>query len=185
MKNSFLVWFFIIGIVAAVLFAFNYQSGDDKVALSEIFPEEKTFPVDVDYEFVDQAEETVETVPVKEPVKAAGSGETTASKEFNRAEPAKAETKMSVPAQIKSDLSKADTSFTIQIASFKTKEAAETSLAKVLEKGYQGYIVSRDLGDKGTWHRVYIGAFKDKPEALQELSKVQADYPGSFIIAPK
>jgi len=46
-------------------------------------------------------------------------------------------------------------------------------------------VVSKDLGAKGTWHRLYVGAYQSKPEAEQELTKVKSDYPSSFIISSK
>ena len=186
MKNSALIWTFIIGIVVAVLFAFNYQGNKNKIPLSEIFPEESTFPVDVEYEFVDQEEAGQHDAKQAAPQEVAKAKET-AQVEIQQT--AKAiEEKVVVPATVKEDLTAKDTSaipFTIQVASFRSKDAAEDSLKKVNEKGYKGYIVSKNLGDKGTWHRVYVGVFKDKPQADTELSKVQKDYPNSFVIAPK
>jgi len=182
MKNSILVWAFVIGIIAAVLFAFNYQGNKSTIPLSEIFPEEETFPVDVAYEFVDSEaskQENADRVPTPTNIESTESA----------IEAAKAvENTVEVSAKVKEDLTQpaaGEVPFTIQIASFKSKDAAVRSLAKVLDKGYKGFIVSRNLGEKGTWHRVYVGIFQDKPQAQDELSKVQQDYPGSFVIAPK
>ena len=185
MKNLSLVWIFVVGIVVAVLFAFNYQGGNSTIPLSEIFPEEETFPIDVEYEFVDQASDSEQANNVKEPAQAVQIAEKTEAVQERIVEIAKEDKETAVPTEIKKDLLKTEVPFTIQVASFKSKEAAETSLAKVLKKGYEGYVVSRNLGEKGTWHRVYVGVFQDKPKALQELTKVQTDYPGSFVIAPK
>jgi cell division septation protein DedD len=185
MKNSMLIWIFIVGIVVAVLFAFNYQGNRNAIPLSEIFPEEKTLPTEVEYEFVDQetpATQTpaAQTAPEKAPA-AASQPASIVSQVVDTA-------KVSVPASVQETLAQTDPAkipFTIQIASFKTKEAAQDSLKKVIAKGYKGYIVSKNLGDKGTWHRVYIGAFENLSAAKDELTKVQKDYPGSFVIVPK
>ncbi len=59
MKNSWLVWVFVVGVVITMLFAFNYQGSQDTVPLSEIFPETETYPVDI--EFVD-SDGTIEDV---------------------------------------------------------------------------------------------------------------------------
>lgn len=182
MKNSALIWIFIVGIVIAVLFAFNYQGNKNVIPLSEIFPEEKTFPVDVEYEFVDQQGATQEPATTSAAAPADDVAQTTP------AESAKTEAIPTAPASVKEDLALSTAQkipFTIQIASFKTKEAAQSSLTKVLEKGYKGYIVSRNLGEQGTWHRVYVGIYQDKTQAQQELTQVQKDYPSSFVISPK
>ena len=55
MKNSWLVWIFLVGVVVTVFIAFNYQGSKKAVPLSEIFPEDET-PMDVEYEFVGKEE---------------------------------------------------------------------------------------------------------------------------------
>ncbi|HLF17654.1 MAG TPA: SPOR domain-containing protein [Candidatus Omnitrophota bacterium] len=178
MKNSWLIWLFIVAVVITVLVAFNYQGNKAAIPLSEIFPEEKTMPTDVEYEFVD-------SVTQRQPAA------TTTTQQAQAQQPAQAiqQAAATAPAQTTPTAAKEvdlkQVPFTIQIASFKTKDAAQTNLNKILEKGYDGFIVSKNLGEKGTWHRIYVGIFQTKPQAEEILTKVKQDYPSSFIITPK
>ena len=176
MKNSWLVWLFIVGVVITVLVAFNYQGGKSTIPLSEIFPEEKTLPTDVEYEFVDATTEQQQPAATT-PVQQAASQPT--------AQTAQAVEQQQAATTAANAVDPKQVPFTIQVASFKTKEAAQTSLGKILEKGYDGFVISKDLGEKGIWHRVYVGIFQTKPQAEETLTKVKQDYPSSFIITPK
>src|SRR3989338_8467200 len=62
MKNSWLVWFFVVGVIVTVFVAFNYQNKSKEIPLSEIFPDEATFPVDVEYEYDEQTSKPIEKV---------------------------------------------------------------------------------------------------------------------------
>ena len=53
MKNSWLTWILILGIIAVVLISFNHQSGQEAISLSEIFPEDQSQD-NVEYEIVDK-----------------------------------------------------------------------------------------------------------------------------------
>lgn len=183
MKKSGLFWVFIIGAVVAVLYAFNYQGTNQSVPLSEIFPGDEGNPVDFEYEFIEvsdsgkevttnvQAQVTEAKTEVKQQV-----AQVTESVEQKTTEVTQAITQVA-------DLTKIP--YTIQIASFKEKAMAEKALIDVQQKDHPGYIVSKDLGSKGTWHRIYVGQFQNKDEADQYLSKVQSDFKNSFVIAPK
>jgi len=193
MKNSWLIWIFIVGIVVTVLVAFNYQGGRDAVPLSEIFPDE-AYPVEIEYEFVDSDEETSTTesssIPVEptavasqaapqktaEPVEAAiqTATETTAT--------AVAQT---VPAAEKAAVTPTDYAYTIQVASFKKKERADKSMKELLQKEYVAFVVSKNLGEKGTWYRVYVGNFDAKNQAEEFLASFKQRYENSFIISSK
>jgi cell division septation protein DedD len=181
MKNSWLIWLFIVGVVITVLVAFNYQGSKSTIPLSEIFPEEKTLPTDVEFEFVDTAMEqqpsAAATTPQAQPQQSTPAQQVAATQQ-----PAATTATQTTTAK---EVDPKQVPFTIQIASFKTKDAAQTSLSKILEKGYDGFIVSKNLGDKGIWHRVYLGIFQTKPQAEETLTKVKQDYPGSFIITPQ
>ncbi|MCA9409040.1 MAG: SPOR domain-containing protein [Candidatus Omnitrophica bacterium] len=219
MKNSWLVWFFIVGVGVTVLIAFNYQGGREALPLSEIFPDDNNYPVDVEYEFIDSVDETAQITAESE-MKSAQAVATTIETEnaalMNPIANIKSavETKSTVPAEkvqvavkqepqklvkateissnkdsivqpIGSDVDLSKMSFTIQVASFKERSRAETKLSEIQKKGYKGFIMSKDLGAKGVWHRVYIGQYQTKAEADQSLSKVQQDYQSCFIISPK
>jgi len=176
MKNSWFVLIFIVGVVVTVLFAFNYQGGKETIPLSEIFPDEETSAIDVDYEFV-----TDEQLKVKAEVP---SEVKILNKKVQPITQIK-EDAVQVKSQQKDTIDLNKIPFTIQVASFKERKAAESTLATIKAKNYNAYIVTRNLREKGTWHRIYIGRYDTKEEAEENLLQVKADYKNSFIISPK
>jgi cell division septation protein DedD len=42
------------------------------------------------------------------------------------------------------------------------------------KKGYTAYVQSVDLSDKGTWHRVRIGSYRDKEGAERVASDIRS-----------
>jgi len=210
MKNQWPLWMFVIGVVMIVLFAFNYEGQNEVVSLSEIFPDDEFSDMpQVTYEFIDKEgvatpiqarptplaveRTTAQTVEVKRPVVA----KQPAPKPVQRVEAAPALNpvprtapvpvvkKQPAPAQVNTASQVSKIKFTIQIASSNNKERAMAALKKVKAKGYDAYLVEKNLGSKGVWYRTYIGKFSSKSEAQSHLSKVSRDYPGSFLISPK
>lgn len=176
MKLSWLTWVFIIGVVAVVFFAFNNEGGKNAVPLDELFPEEETFPVDVEYEYID-------TKPVNgalERVSKSGEAVAVVEKQVAAVASPVVVTPVASPAVISLDYE-----FTIQVASFKERAKADQFLQKMKTQGYDPFIDTKDLADKGIWHRVYTGRFSNKAEAETYLKKVKGDYPGGFLISPK
>lgn len=191
MKNSWLVWIFVVGMVVTILIAFNYQGAQDSVPLSEIFPETETYPVEIEY--VDdqpvsqpQVQETAAVVeqPVAQPAvtlkqeiaKPVVQAPVAVVSQTKKAEPVAATQAQTKPK---------DGKYTIQIASFKDKDKAEQKVTELEKKDYKAFLVSKELKDKGTWHRVYVGNFSTKKEADDYLIKVKKDYSGSFVISAK
>jgi len=189
MKNSWLVWVFVVGMVVTILIAFNYQGAQDSVPLSEIFPETETYPVEIEY---------VDEQPVSEPIVQ----ETAAQNEdaANQIAAVAASEESTEPVikspititeesktveQVKTPVQQKESKYTIQIASFKDKAKAEQKINEMEKKDYKAFMVSKDLKDKGTWHRVYVGNFSSKSEADEYLIKVKKDYSGSFVISSK
>ena len=194
MKNTWLVWVVIVGIFIGVLFMLNYQGGKHTVPLSEIFKDEKAASTDVEYEFVSNTEEaktqeakTQEPAQMLAPVetkttpaKVTTAATTTAAKtQVAMIEPANS----SAPEITHAEMKKVP--FTIQISSFKDKAKAEKIVVDLANKGYNPYIVSMSLGEKGIWYRVYVGKFDTKMDAETTLAKVKPEYKDSFIISPK
>lgn len=67
--------------------------------------------------------------------------------------------------------------YIIQAGSFRHQRQAEELKAKLAMAGFQASVQTYKLGDRETWHRVYIGPFKDKNLALasqQKLEQAQA-----------
>ncbi|MCA9405283.1 MAG: SPOR domain-containing protein [Candidatus Omnitrophica bacterium] len=200
MKNSWLIWVFIAGVVITVLVAFNYQgSNNETVPLSEIFPEEQSYPVAADYEFADETPDQVAETTAPTEVRKVQTAAETATEEKTQ-EIAKATTQATTPTtkavteEAASTTTNKNTTvptvtdlkkipYTIQAASFKDKASAEEVATKMREKGYLAFVVGRDLGAKGTWYRVYVGEFNTKTEADTSLTEVKKDYKDSFVIS--
>lgn len=201
MKKSWVLWVVIVGIVVAVLIAFNYQGNKEAVSLSELFPEEKAQPVDMEYEFVTENNEVKDITmkPVgqagQEAVKSAASNSVNPSAEKAASNVQSGAGAVQPPKKniAKADASKTESSssnlsgvkFTIQVASAQKRSGAEEVVNRLQKEGMSGFIVAKDLGVKGTWYRVYVGRFSTKEEANQTLEKVKGIYSGSFIISPK
>ena len=210
MKSQWPIWVFILGVIAIVLFAFNYRGNEELVSLSEIFPEEDISKLpDIEYDFVNgedsavegQASEQVAQAPAvaNAPTVDIGVGQepvaTTASADVEQAAaPTEAAAKAAPVAAAKATTQSAtqtaraefnNPAFTIQVASAKDKEAAERQLKTVQAAGHPAYLVRKDLGDKGVWYRIYVGQFNSKSAANEYLSKVKGTYRDSFIISPK
>jgi cell division septation protein DedD len=55
--------------------------------------------------------------------------------------------------------------YTIQVSSFRSADQASELKGRLSKKGYAAYVQSVELSDKGTWHRVRIGNYRDKEGA--------------------
>jgi cell division septation protein DedD len=55
--------------------------------------------------------------------------------------------------------------YTIQVSSFRSLDQASELKGRLSKKGYAAYVQSVDLNDKGTWHRVRVGSYRDKEGA--------------------
>ncbi len=61
----------------------------------------------------------------------------------------------------------------IQVASFKDPEAAETKANELKQKGYEAYVSKGEIPNKGTWYRVRIGYFNERAQAVTTLEKLK------------
>ncbi|HUV50685.1 MAG TPA: SPOR domain-containing protein [Anaerolineae bacterium] len=84
----------------------------------------------------------------------------------------KVENSASSGKQIKDE---AGANFTIQIASLKDMKVAVSMAEMLKKKGYQAYTVSAEIPDKGAWHRIRIGHFKNASDAADILSRLKKD----------
>lgn len=171
MRKSWWLWGTVV-LIVTVFVAFNYHQGQDAVPLSEIFPDEEVYPVDVEYEFV------------KEEVAAdaAASEAQTVTEDTLEVTP---EAAASVAEAVTTSESVKTPAYTIQIASFKDEKRAQTALTDIRKKVPSAYIARRDLGAKGIWYRVYAGRFDARQEAEVSLNDIKKSYDSSFIITPK
>ena len=72
--------------------------------------------------------------------------------------------------------------FTIQVASLKDMKAAVELSEMLKKKGYQAYTVSAKIPGKGTWHRIRIGHFRTKAEALGALNRLKNKKLKGFLV---
>ncbi len=64
--------------------------------------------------------------------------------------------------------------FTIQVSSFRSMDQASELKGRLSKKGYAAYVQSVDLSDKGTWHRVRVGNYRDKDGAERVASDLRS-----------
>ena len=176
MKRQWILWLFVILIVIGVLFVFNYQGNKDFMPLSDIFPESKGKQnPSMEYVFMDkQPVKKPEAPPVISPSPVQNTVKNTVS---------------TLPPPIEekpeTQVDYASAAFTIQVASFREEKYAQSALARLISAGFPGRIVTKDLGDKGVWYRLYVGAFQNKNEAQAYLEKLKEKYSDSLIITLK
>ena len=75
--------------------------------------------------------------------------------------------------------------FIIQVASYKEKGQAEKALEQIKKDFSSAYLVTKDLGEKGIWLRIYAGRFEQRQKAEDVLATIKKLYPNSFIISTK
>jgi len=63
--------------------------------------------------------------------------------------------------------------YAIQVSSFRSLDQASELKSRLSKKGYGAYVQSVDLSDKGMWHRVRIGNFRDKEGAERAAGEVR------------
>jgi len=63
--------------------------------------------------------------------------------------------------------------FTVLAGSFRNQSNAESEVLRLSKIGYDVRTVAVDLKAKGLWHRVLIGSFKNRSEALQMADDVR------------
>ncbi len=65
--------------------------------------------------------------------------------------------------------------FTIQVASFKNRNDAESLIKKLEKKGFGAYKTAESIQGKGVWHRVRIGSFCSGKEATKTIAKLKKE----------
>jgi len=66
-------------------------------------------------------------------------------------------------------------SLSLQVASYKVRDAAKGLLENLSAEGYTGTIQVADLGERGTWYRVRIGPYKSEDDANEDLEKLRRE----------
>jgi cell division septation protein DedD len=83
-----------------------------------------------------------------------------------------AENKSKTPTATRVSLSQGG-DYTIQVGSSRSLEQATELKGRLSKKGYVTYVQSVDLSDKGTWHRVRVGNYRDKEGAERVASDLR------------
>jgi cell division septation protein DedD len=63
--------------------------------------------------------------------------------------------------------------YAVQVASFPTKNNAEILAGKLRKKGYEAYVVSQQIPQRGRWYRVRIGHYPDRAEAISVSNRIK------------
>lgn len=66
-----------------------------------------------------------------------------------------------------------DAKFSVQVGSYPDVKEASYRVEEWKAKGYPAYMMIANLGDKGQWYRVRIGAFASKDDAGKYLNNMQ------------
>lgn len=77
---------------------------------------------------------------------------------------------------------KSNKQFTIQVASSPNFDDAERLVSLWKKKGFPAYRTSHELPEKGMWHRVRIGMFKNRSDAESMLEKIRKDRSTALIL---
>ncbi len=73
--------------------------------------------------------------------------------------------------------------YNVQIASFRESSRAEKEALHWQDKGFNAYVNRTELGSNlGTWHRVYIGPFGHKGEAVSTACKIREQGFNSYVV---
>jgi cell division protein FtsN len=63
--------------------------------------------------------------------------------------------------------------YSVYLGSYKSRERAEKAISDYRIKGLSPYWVKIDLGDKGTWYRVFSGYFQEREQANEFIKEKQ------------
>ncbi|HTM43325.1 MAG TPA: SPOR domain-containing protein, partial [Polyangiaceae bacterium] len=85
-----------------------------------------------------------------------------------------------------SALSGSEGGYQIQVASFRDQAEADAFVAELKKRGHKSYRQAAYVPDRGLWHRVRIGPFKQKFEAVQyQAGFEQKEHMSTFLVDPE
>ena len=73
--------------------------------------------------------------------------------------------------------------FTLQISSFQDRQEAAALAQKYQDLG--AFVVTSEVGDRGTWYRVRLGGYDSMDEALRAKKKFERKYKQIAYVAPR
>jgi len=63
--------------------------------------------------------------------------------------------------------------YTVQVSSFKNRQRAFAHVQELQERGFEAWTTRVDLGERGVWHRVVLGKYKNWSEALANMNRLR------------
>ncbi len=75
-----------------------------------------------------------------------------------------------------------DGELTVQVASFRNSGDAESLVAALKERAYPAYRIAGIIPEKGIWHRVRVGRFKDRADAQAMVNRLRRDQHQAFVV---
>jgi cell division protein FtsN len=72
--------------------------------------------------------------------------------------------------------------FLVQVAAFRQRTAAEDLKARLAMRGLQAQVVTAELGDRGTWHRVRLGPYPGRDDAERVRERLADDGMQAMIL---
>lgn len=79
----------------------------------------------------------------------------------------------------------ADTGYQIQVASFKEQADADAFAAELRKRGHEAFRVAAMIPGRGLWHRVRVGPFKTKYQAVLYAKKFErSERVAPFVVDP-
>ncbi|TLS68168.1 SPOR domain-containing protein [Mariprofundus erugo] len=87
----------------------------------------------------------------------------------------RSEVKQALPAETAAVVAPAvdDALYRIQIASFRSREDANSMQQKLTQAGFRALVETVELGDKGTWYRIFAGPYGGRIEADKQLADIE------------
>ena len=71
--------------------------------------------------------------------------------------------------------------YTVQVASFKELQQANTMVKRLVNQEYNAYVAPIDLKEKNGWYRVCVGESSTAEQAKQYLTTLKPQFKDSFI----
>jgi cell division septation protein DedD len=65
--------------------------------------------------------------------------------------------------------------FVVQVAAFRTAADARAMQTRLAGKGYAAYTQEANLGEKGVWHRVYVGPYGSAEAAAAAVGRLKSE----------
>ena len=74
--------------------------------------------------------------------------------------------------------------YTVQVGASQDRSEAARLEGRARGAGLRAYVVQANLGAKGTWYRVRVGAFRDKDAATRFRKDVERELRVAAVVMP-